>query len=111
MPTLITASNLEKTYGTHTLFTGVSLGLEDRDRLGIIGPNGAGKSTLLKILAQLETPDDGDVIRRSRLRAAYVPQTDDFPQDTPPPTPPTGGPQPPPPSPAAPPPHPRRPPP
>ncbi len=78
MPTLLTATDLEKTYGTHTLFTGVALGLHDDDRLGIIGPNGAGKSTLLKILAGLETPDAGEVIRRSKMHAAYVPQTDDF---------------------------------
>ncbi len=82
MPTLLTATNLEKTYGTHTLFTGVSLGLDDGDRLGVIGPNGAGKSTLLKTLAGLETPDDGDIVTRNGLRAAYVRQTDDFPDNT-----------------------------
>ncbi|MEE9403573.1 MAG: ABC-F family ATP-binding cassette domain-containing protein [Algisphaera sp.] len=78
MATLLHASNLAKTYGTHTLFTGVSLAIHDSERLGLIGPNGAGKSTLLKILANLEEPDDGEITRRKQLRLAYVGQADVF---------------------------------
>ncbi|MCC6679586.1 MAG: ABC-F family ATP-binding cassette domain-containing protein [Phycisphaeraceae bacterium] len=78
MATLLNARNLAKTFGTHTLFTGVSLNLADGDRLGMIGPNGAGKSTLLKILAGLEQPDEGELIRRRDLHAVYVPQSDQF---------------------------------
>ncbi len=79
MATLLTATDLEKTFGTHTLFTGVNLSLHTGERLGLIGPNGAGKSTLLKILAGLETPDTGDLTTRRNLRLAYVPQSDRFP--------------------------------
>lgn len=81
MATLLTAADLSKTYATHTLFTGVSLGLRDGDRLGLIGPNGSGKSTLLKILAGLETPDDGGITARRNLRMAYVAQDDVFAED------------------------------
>lgn len=79
---LLTASRLEKTFGTRTLFSGVGLTLAAGQRLGIIGPNGSGKSTLLKILAELETPDDGEITRRRGLRCVYLGQTDHFGHDT-----------------------------
>ncbi|BAM03635.1 ABC-F family ATP-binding cassette domain-containing protein [Phycisphaera mikurensis] len=79
---LLTASDLEKTFGSRTLFTGVGLTLAAGERLGVIGPNGSGKSTLLKILAGLETPDEGEVIRRRGLRCVYLGQSDHFGHDT-----------------------------
>jgi ATP-binding cassette subfamily F protein uup len=81
MATQITARDLSKSFASRTLFTGVQIQLADGDRLGMIGPNGAGKSTLLKILAGLEDPDDGEIVRRRGLRVAYVPQDDEFPDD------------------------------
>ena len=78
MSTLLTARDLSKSFGTHTLFTGVNLGLAEGDRLGMIGPNGSGKSTLLKIIAGFEQPDEGELITRRQLRVAYVPQSDRF---------------------------------
>jgi len=80
MPPVLTSSNLAKAFGTHTLFTGVAINLEDRERLALIGPNGSGKSTLLKILAGLDSPDEGTVTIRKGARAAYVAQADTFPE-------------------------------
>jgi ATP-binding cassette subfamily F protein uup len=80
MPPVLTAQDLSKTYGHHTLFSGIGLVVQDRERLALIGPNGSGKSTLLKLLAGLETPDQGSVVLRRGLRAAYVPQSDQFPE-------------------------------
>lgn len=79
MPPVLTASNLSRTFGSRTLFSGVSVSLEDRERLALIGPNGSGKSTLLKILAGFDQPDDGSVTIRKGARIAYVPQSDVFP--------------------------------
>jgi len=78
MPVALSSRDLSKTFGTRTLFTGVSLTLEDRERLALIGPNGSGKSTLLKILAGIETTDTGEVTVRKGLRVAYVSQQDVF---------------------------------
>src|SRR5438045_505722 len=80
MAVALTTLNLSKTYGHHHLFSGISLALDDRERLALIGPNGSGKSTLLKILANQETADEGSVSVRKGVRAAYVAQSDTFPQ-------------------------------
>jgi ABC transport system ATP-binding/permease protein len=82
MATLLTALNLSKTFATRTLFSGVAMSLEDRERLALIGPNGSGKSTLLKIIAGIESADDGTVSLRKGVRAAYVPQADCFPENS-----------------------------
>jgi len=78
MPTLLTARNLTKVYPSKTLFEGVSVHVEDGERIGLIGPNGSGKSTLMKIVAGTQQPDSGEVIRRRGLRAAYIDQDDRF---------------------------------
>lgn len=78
MAALIHCQEISKAYGVKQLFTNLTIGVEEKDRLGIVGPNGAGKSTLLKILAGLESVDGGDVTRRQHLRVAYVPQQTDF---------------------------------
>ncbi|MFI4881591.1 MAG: ATP-binding cassette domain-containing protein, partial [Phycisphaerales bacterium JB064] len=78
MPTLLSARNLTKVYPSKTLFTGVSVHVEDGERIGLIGPNGSGKSTLMKILAGVQAADAGEVTRRRGLRAAYIDQDDRF---------------------------------
>jgi ATP-binding cassette subfamily F protein uup len=84
MPTLLSARNLTKVYPSKTLFTGVSVHVEDGERIGLIGPNGAGKSTLMKILAGAIEPDEGELTRRRGLRAFYIDQDDRFAEGTPP---------------------------
>lgn len=78
MPPLLNARSISKHFAARTLFTGVSLGIEESERLALIGPNGAGKSTLIKILAGLEKTDEGQISLRRGLRIAYVAQQDVF---------------------------------
>lgn len=78
MANLLSAQSIAKSFATTQLFHGVTLHLEENERLGIIGPNGSGKSTLLKILAGLETADEGDVTTKRGLRIWYVPQIEEF---------------------------------
>ena len=78
MPPILNAQSITKQFGATPLFRGVSLTVEDGDRIGLIGPNGAGKSTLLAILAGQVEPDEGELAVRKRARAAYVPQDSRF---------------------------------
>jgi ATP-binding cassette subfamily F protein uup len=75
---LLNTHAVAKSFGSTTLFTNLSLSIEDGDRLGVIGPNGSGKSTLLEILAGRLEPDSGEVVKRSGTTFAYVPQDSQF---------------------------------
>src|SRR4051812_43374461 len=75
---LLTGRNLSKWYGPRQLFAGITLGIEENERIGLIGANGSGKSTLLRIFAGLEEPDEGELISRRQLRIGYVSQEDVF---------------------------------
>lgn len=71
---LISAENIKKSYTEKILLNGVSLYLDQKDKIGVIGVNGTGKSTLLKIIAGYETPDQGTVNRTQGTRVEYLPQ-------------------------------------
>ena len=71
---LLSCEAVGKAYGTRRLFEDLSFGLLEGDRAGLVGPNGSGKSTLLKILAGLETPDQGTRSLRGGIRVGYVAQ-------------------------------------
>src|SRR3954462_11443424 len=73
---LLTGRNLAKSYGPRLLFSGITLGLNEGERIGLIGANGSGKSTLLRIFAGLDFPDEGELIARRQLRVGYVAQED-----------------------------------
>ncbi|MDP5227343.1 MULTISPECIES: ABC-F family ATP-binding cassette domain-containing protein [Arthrobacter] len=76
MAHLLGGENLAVSFGTRTVLDGVTVGLEDGDRIGIVGRNGDGKSTLMRFLAQRATPDDGRVTQRRGLRVGYLDQQD-----------------------------------
>ena len=71
---IVSLENISKNYGFKPLFENVTLGLEDRDKIGIIGANGSGKSTLLKIIAGVEVPDSGRVTRAKGKSLAFLSQ-------------------------------------
>lgn len=71
---ILTVDNLFKTYGDKTLFDDLSFIVTEKDRIGLIGVNGTGKSTLLKILAGLESMDNGKVTHANQFNIEYLPQ-------------------------------------
>ena len=58
---IINVENITKVYTERELFSKASFYVQEREKIGIVGINGTGKSTLLKIVAGLETPDEGKV--------------------------------------------------
>jgi ATP-binding cassette subfamily F protein 3 len=71
---VLTASNLAKSYGPNDIFSGISLAIPKGARIAIVGPNGIGKTTLIRILLGLEEPSDGVVSRARNLQVGYLPQ-------------------------------------
>jgi ATPase subunit of ABC transporter with duplicated ATPase domains len=71
----ITLDRVTRSHGARTVLDRVSLTVGAGARLGVVGPNGAGKTTLLRLLAGLDAPDAGAVVRNPPdLRVGYLPQ-------------------------------------
>jgi ATP-binding cassette subfamily F protein 3 len=71
---MIQLSALSKSFGDRVLLDAVSWQIDNRERVGLSGPNGAGKTTLLKMLAGLDEPDAGAIVKPSGLTIGYLPQ-------------------------------------
>lgn len=71
---LLSATELEISFGQENILNKASLSIHQRDRIGMVGRNGSGKSTFLKIIAGLLTPDAGTVIRSRDLTVGYLSQ-------------------------------------
>jgi ATP-binding cassette subfamily F protein 3 len=65
---------ISKTYPTGEVLRDVSWEVKPGDRIGLVGVNGAGKTTQLRILAGLEEPSGGQVIRQGAPRIVYLRQ-------------------------------------
>jgi len=71
---MIQLSELTKSFGDRVLFDHVTWQITDRERVGLCGPNGAGKTTLLRMMAGLDEPDSGGVLKPAALTVGYLPQ-------------------------------------
>ena len=76
MAHLLGGESLHLEFPTRTIFEGITVGLNEGDRIGIVGRNGDGKSTLMKILAGRLEPDFGRVTVRGGTRIGYLEQSD-----------------------------------
>ena len=75
---LVTIEHLTKSYTERLLFDDTSFSINEGEKIGLIGVNGTGKSTLLKIVAGLEEPDSGSVVRGRSLYIRYLSQIPEF---------------------------------
>ena len=75
---LLTIEHLTKSYTERLLFDDTSFSINEGEKIGLIGINGTGKSTLLKIVAGLEEPDDGSVVRGRNLDIRFLSQNPKF---------------------------------
>jgi ATPase subunit of ABC transporter with duplicated ATPase domains len=73
---LLGAENVSLEFPTKKVFSGITVGVNEGDRIGIVGRNGDGKSTLLKLLAKRMQPDDGRITHRSSLSIGLLDQAD-----------------------------------
>src|SRR3954452_14061971 len=71
---MIQLSALTKSFGDRVLFDHITWQITDRERVGLCGPNGAGKTTLLRMMAGLDEPDSGAVLKAASLTVGYLPQ-------------------------------------
>lgn len=61
-------------YGARSLFKDLSFTVRAKERWSLAGPNGAGKSTLMKIIAGIEHPDTGRIVKAKQTTVGYLPQ-------------------------------------
>lgn len=79
----LNVEKVTKVLGGRRVLDDVTLGINETDKIGVIGLNGTGKSTFLKIIAGIEEPDEGKVVKRNGITVSYLPQNPVFePEET-----------------------------
>ena len=75
---VLSAKDITKTYGVDTILEGVSVHINEGDRVGIVGANGAGKTTLLNILSGELSADGGQFFLSQSATIGYLKQKNNF---------------------------------
>ncbi len=71
---MLQIESVSKQFSTKVLLTEATAHLRPQTRVGLVGPNGAGKTTLFRMILGEESPDEGTIRKRPRLRIGYLPQ-------------------------------------
>jgi len=71
---VVSLKNVNKGYGSRTIYQGLDFAVRRRERWCVMGINGAGKSTLLKLVAGSTEPDDGTVALGGSVKMGYFAQ-------------------------------------
>lgn len=70
----IKAENITKIYGGNIIFEELTIDIHEKERVAVVGRNGCGKTTLLKLLASIESPDHGRIIKKKNSTIGYLHQ-------------------------------------
>ena len=70
----VSVEHIAKAFGERVLFSDISFGINQGQKIGFVAKNGTGKTAILNILAQTEAPDSGKVVFRKGLKVSYLPQ-------------------------------------
>lgn len=81
MASILQIEGLTKSFSDLVLFSDISFGIAEGERIGLIAKNGSGKTTLLNILVGKEPYDNGSVVFRRDVRVAYLEQDPKYPEN------------------------------
>lgn len=74
----LSVENLTKSFGDRTLFSDLTFGVDQGQKVAIVAKNGSGKTTLLRCLMDLEPYDSGRIVYRNDIRIAFMEQTENL---------------------------------
>ena len=74
----LTVENISKSYGERTLFQELSFGINKDQKIAFVAKNGSGKTSILNIVAGVDSPDDGQVVKRKSITISYLSQRDNL---------------------------------
>ena len=72
----LSVENLTKSFGERVLFSDLTFGIDQGQKVSIIAKNGSGKTTLLRCLMDYEQYDSGRIVYRNDIRIAFMEQTE-----------------------------------
>ena len=78
MAILMQIDRLTKSVGDRMLFSDVTVGISEGDKIGLIAKNGTGKTTLLRCITGIESADSGTVVKRDGLTIGFLEQAPHF---------------------------------
>ena len=75
----LSVENLTKSFGERILFSDVTFGIDQGQKVAIVAKNGSGKTTLLNCLMDKEQYDSGKIVFRKNIQVAFMEQSENLP--------------------------------
>lgn len=74
----LSVENLTKSFGDRILFSDLTFGIDQGQKVAIVAKNGTGKTTLLRCLMNLEQIDSGRIVYRNDIRVVFMEQAENL---------------------------------
>ncbi len=74
----LSVENLTKSFGDRVLFSDITFGIDQGQKVAIVAKNGSGKTTLLRCLMDVEQYDAGRIVYRNDIRVAFMEQSENL---------------------------------